>query len=282
MRDKYDHRNNRNSNIWVFIKGAVIGGTMLVPGVSGGTMAMILNIYDKLISSVSSFMKDKRNSLLFLVIFAAGAGAGMILFSKPLLHLIETHTMPTLYFFMGAVVGGIPLILKQAGTKRFSIRDVFYIFIGITIVFAVSHVPADKMGAAAGDGIHGIVFLMAAGLFIAIGLVLPGISVSYLLLIIGLYDETMMAISRLYMPYLIPLAVGLGAGIIVTTKMIEKALTIYPHPTYTMILGFVFGSVTEVFPGMPHGALLPLSIAAFFAGAFLIMLLTRSETTRTL
>ena len=73
------------------LKGLCVGGTMLVPGVSGGSMAMILGIYDKLIESVSSFFKDIKNSLIFLVTFSLGAGVGMILLAKPLLHLIEYY-----------------------------------------------------------------------------------------------------------------------------------------------------------------------------------------------
>ncbi len=71
------------------IKGLVIGGTMLVPGVSGGSMAMILGIYQKLISAISSFWENKKKNLIFLLLFSAGAVLGMVLFAKPLLRLIE-------------------------------------------------------------------------------------------------------------------------------------------------------------------------------------------------
>mgnify|MGYP005776197081 FL=1 len=82
-----------------FLKGMIIGGTMLVPGVSGGSMAMILGIYSRLVSSVSSFTKDKKGNFLFLVIFSLGGGTGMLLFARPLLSLIERYPMPMLYFF---------------------------------------------------------------------------------------------------------------------------------------------------------------------------------------
>ena len=92
-----------------------------------------------------------------------------------------------------------------------------------------------------------------------------------------MYDETMMAISTLYMPYLIPLAIGLIVGIFATTKVIEKALTSYPRPTYMMILGFVLASVAEVFPGIPDGIQIPVSAVTFAAGCVLILLLSRKE-----
>lgn len=273
-----ENNSGRYGHLLTLLKGAVIGGTMLVPGVSGGTMAMILNIYDKLISAVSSLMKDVRKNIFFLIIFAAGGGLGMLVFSKPLLHLIETYTMPTMYFFMGAVVGGIPLVLKHAKVSKPSVKSFVYLAIGIAVVLLLANIPTDDIGAVAGQGIRGMLFLFAAGLFVAVGLVLPGISVSYMLLILGMYDETMMAISTLYMPYLIPLAIGLIVGIFATTKVIEKALTSYPRPTYMMILGFVLASVAEVFPGIPDGIQIPVSAVTFAAGCVLILLLSKKES----
>ncbi len=75
----------------IFLKGLCVGGTMLVPGVSGGSMAMILGIYDKLITSVSSFFACKKRNALFLLLFALGGGAGMLLFANPLLYLLQRY-----------------------------------------------------------------------------------------------------------------------------------------------------------------------------------------------
>jgi putative membrane protein len=118
---------------------------------------------------------------------------------------------------------------------------------------------------------------MVAGMIAAVALVLPGISVSYLLLIIGLYDETMMAISKLYLPFLIPLGIGLILGIFLTTKSLEKAMSRYPLATYSIILGFILGSLVEVFPGIPTGLELVVSMIALVAGAAIILLLSKKE-----
>lgn len=95
---------SQENMITTVIKGICVGGTMLVPGCSGGSMAMILGIYDRLVSSVSSFMKHKKESLCFLALFCVGGGMGMVLFAKPLLSLMERFEMPMLYFFIGAVL----------------------------------------------------------------------------------------------------------------------------------------------------------------------------------
>jgi len=266
-----------NKNVLYMFKGMIIGGTMLVPGVSGGSMAMILGIYDKMISSVSSFMKDKRGSFTFLLLCAAGGCLGMFLFSKPLLHLIETYPMPTLYFFIGAVIGGVPLIFGKSKLRKFSIRGLFYIFMGAVIVLAMTFIPMEAGDSATQDGFVGAMFLLLAGFIAAVALVLPGISVSFLLLVLGLYDETVNAISQMYLPYLIPLGVGLLIGIFLTTRILESAMEAFPQPTYLMILGFVLGSIAEVFPGVPSGVEILLCVLTFAAGCGAILLLSYSE-----
>lgn len=87
------------STLW---KGAVIGGTMLVPGVSGGSMAMILGIYQELISAVSSFRKQKKSNFLFLTVFCISAVFGMLVIATPISNLIDIFPKPTMYFFIFA------------------------------------------------------------------------------------------------------------------------------------------------------------------------------------
>lgn len=273
-----EKKKEERANILVLIKGIIIGGTMLVPGVSGGSMAMILGIYDKLITSVSSFMKHKMQSFKFLLLAAAGGLLGMFLFSGPLMKLIEKYPMPTLYFFMGAVAGSIPMILGKSKLRKFSIRGLLYICAGCVIVAAVSMIPISSGQTSTQMGMKAMILLAIAGFIAAVALVLPGISVSYLLLVMGLYDETMKAISELYMPYLLPLGIGLLIGVILTTKILEKAMNSFPQPTYLMILGFVLGSLTEVFPGIPTGPQILLCILTFAAGCAGIMFISRKET----
>lgn len=243
---------------------------MLVPGASGGSMAMILGVYDRLVSSVSSFMKHKRASFLFLALFCAGGLLGMILLAKPLLALIERYPMPMRYFFLGAIAGGIPLIFREARVKRFSWRLPVYVLVGAAVVALIGMMPVGKVQSEMEAGVLSFLLLVLAGFLAAVALVLPGISVSYLLLLMGLYDETMRAISTLYLPFLIPLGVGLLAGIVPTTKVLERAMERHPQPTYLIMLGFMLGSMGELFPGVPgwpEGALCLLTLA----GGFLII-----------
>lgn len=268
----------KNNKLKILLKGMCIGGTMLVPGVSGGSMAMILGIYDQLIRSVSSFMKHKLESLYFLLLFSLGGGLGMILFANPLLQLIDRYPLPMLYFFMGAVAGSVPLIIKKAKVSRFSWHTPFYIGAGLVSVLLLTKLSALSIDSNLEVGFMGFLFMVLAGFISAIALVLPGISVSYMLLLLGLYNETMHAISHFYLPFLIPLGIGLILGILLTTKILELTMTNYPMPTYLMILGFMLGSMIEIFPGFPLGWELFICSLTLLSGFGVIQLLSLNHT----
>ncbi len=262
-------------HLFTVLKGLIVGGTMLVPGVSGGSMAMILGIYNKLISAVSSFFKHKKASIIFLGLFCLGAGVGMILFANPLDMLLNT---PQFYkitrcFFIGAVAGGIPLIYKESKVEKLKIKHILYIIIGIVIVTLLGMLPEDVFGSS-DTGILKYLILILAGFIAAVALILPGISVSYMFLVLGMYEDLMHALNTLDVLYLIPMAIGLGLGIILTTKVLENMMTRYPHATYMIILGFLLGSLAETFPGIPSGIEWVFCILALAVGFAAIYALT--------
>ncbi len=254
------------NNITTALKGMIVGATMLVPGVSGGSMAMILGIYDRLISSVSSFFKDKKVNAIFLALFAIGGVLGMVLFAKPILGLIERFNMPMMYFFMGAVAGSVPFILGKAKQEKISAKSAGCFAVGFGIVMLFALVPEGGMQLQLENGIYSYILLALAGFVAAVALVLPGISVSYLLLLMGLYHETMDAISTFYLPFLVPLGLGVILGILLTTRILEQAMEKKPQVTYLIILGFIIGSVIEIFPGIPSIRQIPICVITLFAG----------------
>ena len=136
----------KKDTLYTIAGGAWIGGTMTVPGVSGGSMAMILGLYDRLIASVNGIFKDKqrrRESLLFLIKFLLGAVVGLFLFAKLITFLLENElcAVPTRYFFLGAVAGGAPLIFRSAGVKRVSVSVFLYPIIGIAAALLIAMIP---------------------------------------------------------------------------------------------------------------------------------------------
>ncbi len=267
----------KNENIRALYKGAIIGGTMLVPGVSGGSMAMILGIYNRLISSVSSFFKNIKHNIIFLMLFVAGAGVGMLIFAKPILLLIENYTLPMMYFFIGAVVGGIPMIYKCAGVKTTSWKDIMCMLLGMASVLLLLFIPKDTFLGYDNTNKINIIIQIISGVIAALALVLPGISVSYMLLLMGIYDKTITAISQLDIVFLFPMALGLGIGIILTTKVLENAMKNHPRQTYLIILGFVLGSIVQVFPGVPKNYEWIICTVLAIFGYYIIRVISKEE-----
>ena len=156
----------KGSVLSVMLKGVCVGSTMMVPGVSGGSMAMLLGIYDRLIYSVNSIRSGK--SLLLLGTFSIGGFIGILLFSQPLLSLLERYPMLMLYFFMGAVGGGIPLMLKKAEVRRFSMPVLIWPAVGMLLVWILSLLPEAPVQAGLEMGLKETVFLIITGIALSL------------------------------------------------------------------------------------------------------------------
>jgi putative membrane protein len=250
-----------------FIKGIFVGIATLVPGVSGGTMAIILGIYDDLIHAIGSFFEDWKKHTMLLMQIGLGGLLGFGLFSRLMGSALSRYPYLMQYLFMGVIIGGLPVLYhKTSSSDGKRNRGYLFLAIGFALVLLMSSEPTAMTSLATSGSILSVVFLFIAGIVIAIALVLPGISGSFMLLVLGLYSITLDAINNLNIPFLIPLGLGVAVGTLGTTKVIEKLLQRYPRKTYMLIIGFVLGSLVQVFPGIPSGGQLVSSTIALLIG----------------
>lgn len=267
----------KKDSIVTILKGAWIGGTMTVPGISGGSMAMILGIYDRLISAVNNAVKFKKESILFLLQFLIGAAAGLVLFSKAVPFLLNQFPLPMHFFFIGCVAGGIPMIFRAAKVNKFSWKIIVYLILGILLVTLIAMIPKGLF--VSKEGFLGIILQLAGGIIIAAALVLPGISVSHMLYMLGLYETVTEAVGNLDVLSILPLGIGVVLGILLTAKIMEKAMIKAPQFTYLVVLGFLLGSVPELLPIGVSVTLLSalISLIMAVAGFFFVFLITKKE-----
>ncbi|MBE6880207.1 MAG: DUF368 domain-containing protein [Ruminococcaceae bacterium] len=260
----------KSHNIKVFAKGAVIGGSMLLPGLSGGTLAILLGIYDKLIKSVSDITKriDIKRNLLFLCIFSLGGLIGAISFSHILSSVLSLWGFYLSFLFMGAVIGTVPVIYKQSGADRLSLKDVLSTAIGVMLSVSINLIPENVMNISDINSFSEFLLLFIAGIFIAIALILPGISVSYTLLILGIYQRVIDAVKNLDILYILPIAFGCVVGILGFTRLLDYLMTKFTRSVYMIISGFVISCIPRIFPGLPTGVgyliAIPLLIVGFW------------------
>ena len=282
-------RNKLKDNLAIVLKGYVIGSSMSVPGVSGGTMAILLGIYDRLISTISNFFKDIKGNLLFLIKFCIGAGAGICSLSFLIKWMLEKFPVPVSVFFLGAVVGGIPALYKKIKGSPLRISSGIYFLLGLLIVLSIGFIPAGSINIGFGSGAVQYLMLLITGIVIALAWVLPGISTSHMLLVLGMYDAMLTAITEFDIVYIGVIGIATLIGIFLITKPIEWILNAYPHQTYCMIIGVVLGSTAEIFrdkilPAIPESAASLwwigtgiMSIASFVLGFMAIKALSRFQ-----
>ncbi len=263
-----------------FLKGIAVGVATLVPGVSGGTMAIILGIYDDLIHAVSTFFVDFKKKFIFLLTVGLGGVLGFLLFSRLLENAITSYPSEMQFLFMGIITGGLPVLYhKSVDSGKGNKKDFIFLILGFLIVLLMSAEPEAIVNMSTARGALSVIFLFFAGVIIAIALVLPGISGSFMLLILGLYSVTLNAINMINITFLIPLGLGVVAGTFGSAKIIEKFLQKHPGKTYKLIIGFVLGSLVQVFPGIPANSRLIPSAAAFILGFIVLFCLGRKGLT---
>lgn len=218
-----------------FFTGFTIGGTMSVPGISGGTMAMALGCYPNLLHAVANLRKKENLSYLFR--FGAGGVLGFFLLARILGFALELLPLTMTLIFFGAVGSGIWIMGKQTLRQGISLNGGMFFLLGILTVFALEKLPSMQNQA--------LPFTLIWGVLLAVGIILPGISTSHLLLIFGLY-ETVSDPSVENLPVLLMLGVGAAGGILILTKPLSLAMERYPVECNCALLGFAVGSVKNL------------------------------------
>lgn len=251
------------------IRGLIIGVSMLIPGVSGGTTALMCGIYYKLIAAVDCFFHNPKENLKFLLTVVIGGAVGVLAFSKIILITYNAYKIPMLYLFIGAVIGSIPLLIKSSGIKKLNLKTILYPLLGIIVVLMIELIPKDLFIIDT-DGFLKYFILFLVGIVLATALILPGISFTYMLLVLGLYEQTLIAIESFNVHFLIAMGIGIILGIFLTAKIIRIILRKYPKQTYLVIVGFVIASIKDVFPGIPSGTELIISLILLFGSFYTI------------
>lgn len=233
------------------LKGIVIGVSNVIPGVSGGTMAVVFGIYDRLIGAVTGFFKDWKKNIIFLGTLAIGAVIGIIAFSNIITILLEKYPEQTNFFFIGLIIGTAPLLYKKATETKVKSSNYIWCVIAFAVVCLMGVMGDPNTNSEIIRELSGInIFKMfLAGFVAAATMILPGVSGSFVLLLLGLYETMTTAVKEFNIPLLIVVAIGVMLGFLLMTKIIDTLFKKYPQTAYFIILGLVVGSVFAIYPG---------------------------------
>ncbi len=264
------------------LKGLIVGVANIIPGVSGGTMAVVIGIYDKLIAAVSNLKKDFKNSVIYLFPIGIGAVLGILLFSHLIKFLLQDYTMPTNIFFLGLILGSIPMIYHKAVKEKVKKSSIlpFVVCFGIMILMTFLQGVSDEGNTLITTfSIGNAIRLVLSAALAAACMIMPGISGSMVMVLLGVYTSVLTAISSINLAVLIPVAVGVLIGLFGGAKGIDYCMKKYEQQTYFAILGLIAGSVLPIVlsAGYTPGFQTVLSVVTLVAGAGIALWMGKLE-----
>jgi len=248
-----------------FFKGMVIGIANLVPGVSGGTMALVMGIYERLVEAIGRFLTNKKKRkeyFLFLLPIFLGAAAGILLLARAFSFLLssETFAQPTYFFFIGLILGSIPFLITVHKDMRVRpLRTIFFL-IGLGLVVLLAFVGGKDNASETfqvkyslfnilnitGISIRYGLWLFFCGVITSSAMVIPGVSGSAILLGLGEYKNVLNFVSELMVVQLLVFGIGALVGIVGCARLIDYCLKKFPSNTYYFIIGLVAASIFQV------------------------------------
>ncbi len=258
--------------------GFAVGAGMSIPGLSGGTLAILLGIYYKLIYSVDNLLKDIKNNIQFLLFFALGGAIGFFTAAQLISRILSTAAaVPLRYAFLGAAAAAAIPVMREAKALPLSLSKLLLIIGGMVCAWLVTLLPAISLSE---SDVNGIVMQLLGGVLLAAALVLPGISGSQMLLTLGLYEQVMNSISDGKLLSLLPLVFGCLIGLLLTAKLMVRLLEHFDG-TYLVILGFMLFSLRDMIPHSSSSMELTLGIVCAVIGFVIVFLILSAELDKT-
>ncbi len=274
--------------IRLLLIGIVIGMANVIPGVSGGTLAVVFNIYDRFVNAITLNVKKLIQNRRFVVPLILGMATGVLLFSKLITVLYTNFPVQTNYFFTGLILGSIPMLFlymtknesgaRMGAAKKISVAVCALSGLALLLLFSwleVRYGGGDKTaGMTAALPAWNVKLasrIFFAGLVGAVAMIVPGISGSLLMLILGVYPIVMKSIPALFVPseffhaliLLLPNGIGVLLGLLGGAQLVKYLLKRAPNHTYAVIFGLLCGSAVNLFPGFNavHGAAMSAACA---------------------
>lgn len=256
-------------------KGTAIGAANTVPGVSGGTIAVVTGIYDRLVEAIGDFFSPRwRSHLLIVAPVLIGALIGIAAFAWVIELGLEHAPEQTFFVFVGLIAGSIPFVAAQV--REHPIRPhhiaLFVVALGILIGQALLGNPPMSEAITEVD-LTTVAPLLMAGAVATATMIIPGVSGSFVLLVIGMYATFLQAVRSGNVPVLAVLIVGAAVGLVAASKVMSLLLHRYHAATYWVILGLVTGSIVGIWPAIASWQSALADAVAVAVGALLAVTL---------
>ncbi len=226
------------------VKGIIIGIGFILPGLSGGVLAVIFGIYDRLIRFLANLKDNFLKNVFYFIPVGVGAAIGIVLFSVVVEKAFGQYAAQFVCLFVGFVAGTLPSLYKTAGKQGRKNSDLVVLIVSALIVFVLMLFGGRQLT----EVTPNIPVWLASGLLMGLGLIVPGMSPSNFLIYLGLYDKMAIGIKDFDFTVIIPLIIGFVLCIILFSKLAAWLFRRYYSGMYHFILGMVIGSSSAIFP----------------------------------
>ncbi|MFW5801369.1 MAG: DUF368 domain-containing protein [Spirochaeta sp.] len=261
------------------LQGMAIGVANVIPGVSGGTIAVLIGVYDRLINALAEFFSRSPkwlSSFIFLVKITMGALIGIMLFIRAINFAFAHYETPTTLFFVGLVLGSVPVLFSLSGSRRPRISAIAAFLLTAAAVVAMGILQPEGSGRVITSlTLQDSLLLFVTGMFALATMIVPGVSGAFILLVAGLYDTLRFAAEQMNIPVLAVFFAGGVVGLLSISKLIRFLLQRHHHVTYFAIIGLVFGSAITLWPegGIPFDAAGGFGLFSLLLGGVLAVVL---------
>ena len=227
------------------------GAGAILPGISSGVLCVIFGIYETLLNCTLNFFKNIKYNFKLLFPIGLGTLIGVILLGNILKYVFYAYPVQTKFMFIGLIIGSVPELFKKANSKKgFKLGYLIYFILSFSV--GVLLVLLEKKLNFSENNISqfSFAYLLISGFFMSAGVIIPGVSSTLILILMGVYDAYLLSVSSLYIPFLLPLGIGLIIGSFICMKLIKFLLDNYYSQTFYCIIGFTLGSIFVLYPGI--------------------------------
>ena len=235
-----------------FLYGLIMGWTCTIPGISFGTVAILLNIYEKFLNSIS--LANLKKSASFLIPLCIGCIVGIFSFSKLITFLIIEHEMITYFCFIGMIIGCTPMIYERANIDKIKFRIVAVFVIALAFMLLLTLMRDETstnrtIAQFGGVTPYLLIFIFVAGFISAFMMIIPGISGSIVMLMLGGYTASVEAVSTFNLAVIVAVGTGIILGSLTGVKAVRIVLNFMPQVLYCAVIGLMLGSIMIMYPG---------------------------------
>ena len=233
---------------WIlrFVKGLFIGSGFILPGVSGGALAAVFGIYERIISFLAHITKDFKKNVIFFIPVGLGGVVGVFLLSFVVSYFLGTYEVQILWFFVGCILGTIPALWKQAGKKGRKNKHINILVVSFFLSLAFLLFGEQMLS---GGQVPQNIFTWAiAGALIGLGVIVPGLSPSNFLVYMGMYKDMADGVKSLDLAVILPIFAGAAACVLLLSKLMDYVFSRAYAGLFHAILGIVFASTIIIVP----------------------------------